>query len=363
MGAFDLKRALDEATIGPGAQRRIPFQIRRAALERPPVIMDRGIIDSPIFAPIFSADSIPPVFDGEDDGLDVIPGGGIPGVSTGTFTGEDIELGQISVGQPVPPVKQSRGDRLRALLGNFLQNFGTGLQAASRAPSGSEFAAGFGGALSASEERRRQQMFEDLLRARQASRLAEAAERKRRFDLTFEAGEAQRAQERIDEENAAVRAERLALADISADEAAATIGGIERKRARSFRQMLEERKFRRGIKGQKEILSFQDILTRRKPGKFPEAERKRLAESLALQLGIELPGTGPTGGLSPTGSFQFMLKLSRIGTLIDALARRGADQDQILRTFEVATAKLKKDTGKDPTPEKVLQLVRDKLSQ
>ena len=80
------------------------------------------------------------------------------------------ELGPVSVGQPVPPVKQSRGDRLRALLGDFLQNFGTGLQAASRAPSGAGFAAGFGAALSAPEERRQQQAREGLLRENQKFR-------------------------------------------------------------------------------------------------------------------------------------------------------------------------------------------------
>ena len=80
------------------------------------------------------------------------------------------ELGPVSVGQPVPPVKESRGDRLRALLGNFLQNFGTGLQAAARAPSGAGFAAGFGAALSAPEERRQQQAREGLLRENQKFR-------------------------------------------------------------------------------------------------------------------------------------------------------------------------------------------------
>jgi tetratricopeptide (TPR) repeat protein len=70
----------------------------------------------------------------------------------------------------VPAPSPSRGERLRKLLGNFLQNFGEGLQAASRAPSGSELAAALGGALSAPAERRRQQVFADLQRANQAFR-------------------------------------------------------------------------------------------------------------------------------------------------------------------------------------------------
>lgn len=342
----DLEQALAEATLGPGAQRRIPFQIRRAALERAPVLTDPNVLNSPILQPIFGEGAIPPVFDQADGALSDV--GVDLGTGQGTFTGEPIDLGSGAIGQPVPPVKPSRGERLRRLLGNFLQNFGEGLQAASRAPSGAEFAAGFGGALSAPEERRRQQLFENMLRARQASRLAEAAERKRRFDLTFEAGEAQRAQERIDEENAAVRAERLALADISADEAAATIGGIEKKRARSFRQILEERKFRRGIKGQKEILSFQDVLARRKPGKFPQGQRTNLADAIASRI-ENIQGSE----LIPGGGFRARLKISKIRTRIDKLFRGGLDPDSIARLFERSIQGLI-DNGKPVTLEEVL---------
>ena len=116
-----------------------------------------GVPDMPIFEP----DAIPPGFGPEfpdPNELETIE------------SPVSEELGPISAGQPVPPVKQSRGDRLRALLGNFLQNFGTGLQAASRAPSGAGFAAGFGAALSAPEERRQQQIREDLLRENQRFR-------------------------------------------------------------------------------------------------------------------------------------------------------------------------------------------------
>lgn len=101
----DLERALAEATIGPGLQRKIPFQIRRAALERPPVIIDRNVLNSPLLQPIFGEGAIPPVFDEADDGVAVIPGGGIPGVSTGTFSGEPIDIGNASIGSPVPPIK------------------------------------------------------------------------------------------------------------------------------------------------------------------------------------------------------------------------------------------------------------------
>jgi hypothetical protein len=337
MGAFDLKRALDEATLGPGIQRRIPFQIRRAALERAPVLDDPNILNSPLLQPIFGAGAIPPVFDEADDGLDVIPGGGIPGVSTGTFTGEDIELGQVSAGQPVPPVKKSRAERFRALLGNFLQNWGAGLQAASRAPSGAEFAAGFGGALSAGEERRREQVRIDILRANQARREAQDAESKRRFDLTFAAGEAQREQDRIDEENAANRALQAKLAEIDADEAQSTIQRMINRAKAQTQAQGEERRFRRGIAGQKEILRFQDIIARGKPGKFPQGQRTNLAEAIASRITDIKPSLVPGGGL------RSRLQISKIKAKIDKLFRAGLTPDEIAQEFDLAIRGIKGD--------------------
>ena len=117
--------------------------------------------------PIFEPDAIPPVFGPEFPDPNELETIEMP-------VSEELE--PVSVGQPVPPVKESRGDRLRALLGNFLQNFGTGLQAASRAPSGAGFAAGFGAALSAPEERRQQQIRESVLRENQRFRQERAAE-------------------------------------------------------------------------------------------------------------------------------------------------------------------------------------------
>ena len=81
MGGFNPKRALDQTPLAPGLLRQLPFQIRRAALERAPALTDPNVLNSPLLAPIFGPDGIPPVFS-DDDGLDVIPGEGIPGVST-----------------------------------------------------------------------------------------------------------------------------------------------------------------------------------------------------------------------------------------------------------------------------------------
>ena len=160
----------------------------------------RGPSGIPNLEPLFAPGAIPPIFDQApevEEGAGFVPGGGIPSGATATFPSDPIDIGNASIGQPVPPVKASRGERLRRLLGNFLQNFGTGLQAASRAPSGAEFAAGFGGALSAGEERRQQKVREDLLRANQAFREEALALRQARleqdaaqFQQTFEANEA-----------------------------------------------------------------------------------------------------------------------------------------------------------------------------
>ncbi len=240
----------------------------------------RGPSGIPNLEPLFAPGAIPPVFDEApevEEGPGFIPGGGIPGVSTGTFTGEPIDIGSGSIGQPVPPVKESRGDRLRALLGNFLQNFGTGLQAASRAPSGAEFAAGFGGALSAGEERRQQKSREELLRANQAFREQFARERAEldaeRFEFTQQQAEAARIERNLD------RAER----------------GREReegRRARGFRDVLETNRARRRRAGEREFRreerkgreTFQERLQRKQQQFQREQETTKAKGKLALSV-------------------------------------------------------------------------------
>ena len=325
----------------------------------------RGPSGIPNLEPLFAPGAIPPIFDEApelDEGA-FIPSGGIPpSGATATFPGEPIDLGNAPIGSPVPPVKASRGERLRRLLGNFLQNFGEGLQAASRAPSGAEFAAGLGAALSEPEARRQQQVFENLSRANQALKRQIAAENAAFRQADLDAEERTRQAGRIERQGVRAVAGRRRFEDILTAGRQRTADILRERKQRE-----EDKAF---IREQGGTEFLRRLRLKRTPSggrsgatKFPEAERKRLSESIALQLGIELPGTSVTGGLSPTGSFQFMLKLSRIGTVIDALARQGADQNQILRTFGLATARLKIEKGRDPTPEEVLELVIEKLSQ
>ena len=153
-----------------------------------------GIPDMPVFQP----SAIPPVFpEGPEEGFIA----GAPVVDEGLgFIPEEapIDLSGVPVGQPVPPASPNRAGRFKALLGNFIKNFGAGLLAGSRAPSGAEFAAATGGALSAPEERRQQQVRESLLRANQAFHQQEIALRQARldqqaaqFEQTFEFTQAQ----------------------------------------------------------------------------------------------------------------------------------------------------------------------------
>ncbi|MCH8268848.1 MAG: hypothetical protein IH846_15150 [Acidobacteria bacterium] len=143
----------------------------------------RGPSGIPNLEPLFAPGSIPPIFS-EPPELDegaFIPSGGIPpSGATATFPGEPIDIGNAPIGSPVPPAR--RENRIRALLGDFLSNFGAGLLASARAPSGSEFAASIGGALSEPAERRRQQVFADLHTANQKFRQQEIALRQARLD-------------------------------------------------------------------------------------------------------------------------------------------------------------------------------------
>jgi hypothetical protein len=210
----------------------IRLDLQRALSEGPGSI--------PNLEPLFAPGAIPPIFEEapevglNDVGIDLETG-------QGTFSGVPMDVGQASIGQPVPPVKASRGDRLRALLGNFLQNFGTGLQAASRAPSGAEFAAGFGGALSAGEERRQQKSREDLLRANQASREQQVREIQELRESQFAFQQQQAEAGRIERENVRAGAERRRFQDILSARTQRTADIVAGRRAR-----VGQREFLRG---------------------------------------------------------------------------------------------------------------------
>jgi hypothetical protein len=290
----------------------------------------RGPSGIPNLEPLFAPGAIPPVFDEApevEEGPGFIPGGGIPGVSTGTFTGEPIDLGSGSIGQPVPPVKASRGERLRRLLGNFLQNFGEGLQAASRAPSGAGFAAGFGAALSAPEERRQQQVRESLLRANQTLRQQIAAENAAFHQADLEAEERAREVRRIERQLDRAGTERKTFQDIlrTGTRRAADFVAGRKQRAQAFEQ-------------KKELIRLQDKLAREREGlkprkrpPFPQGERTNLAEAVASRVG-NIQGSE----LIPGGGFRARLQISKIKAKIDRLFRAGLSPEEIANEFDLA---------------------------
>ncbi len=308
----------------------------------------------PNLEPLFAPGAIPPIFDEAPDvGFSDV--GVNPETGQGTFTGEPIDLGGGSIGQPVPPVKQSRGHKIRALLANYLQSFGTGLEAAASAPSGSEFAAGFGAALSASEERRQQKAREDLLRANQAVREQFAKERAELDAERFEFDKRQAETARIKSDLALAGAERKTFQDILAA-GTRRASDIQRRR----KERAEDIAFARE-EGESEFL--RRLRLKRTPSggksgttKFPEVERKRLAEAIALQLGLEVPKTGITGKLDASGSFLFRLKLSRIGTKIDRIVRAGGDPEEV---FGLAVDAVRQ-SGKPVNLENVLAVISDR---
>lgn len=290
----------------------------------------RGPSGIPNLEPLFAPGAIPPVFDEApevEEGPGFIPGGGIPGVSTGTFTGEPIDIGSGAIGQPVPPVKQSRGERLRRLLGNFLQNFGEGLTAAARAPSGSGFAAGFGAALSAPEERRLQQVRIDLLRANQAFREQFDRERAERERGEFEFAQRQAEAGRIERQLDRAGAERKTFQDIlrTGTRRAADFVAGRKRRAQAFEQ-------------KKELIRLQDKLAREREGlkprkrpQFPQGERTNLAEAIASRVG-NIQGSE----LIPGGGFRARLQISKIKAKIDRLFRAGLSPEEIANEFDLA---------------------------
>ena len=271
----------------------IRLDLQRALAEGP------KSIPPPNLEPLFAPGAIPPIF---DEAPEVQEGPG--------FAPEEQPIASpgASIGQPVPPVKESRGDRLRALLGNFLQNFGTGLQAASRAPSGAEFAAGFGGALGAGEERRQQKSREELLRANQASREQFARERAdldtERFEFTQRQAESARIERQLD--RTAAQRERE-----------------ETRRGRRFGEVLASNRARRGRAGQREFLRGQQ---RERLG--ATAEQGRLGRKLQREL-ARTRGEGKLA-LSVKDAFSLAFQEVRVGlSAEDPLGKE--------RTFKNAT--------------------------
>lgn len=246
----------------------IRLDLQRALAEGPGAI--------PNLEPLFSPGSIPPVFPAGpeegftagapqvDEGPGFVPGGGIPAGATATFPGEPIDIGNAPIGSPVPPAR--RENRIRALLGGFLQNFGEGLQAASRAPSGAEFAAGFGAALSEPEARRQQQVFEDLNRANQALK-RQIAEQTARFQQeTLDAEERTRQAGRIERQGVRAVAGRRRFEDILTAGRQRTADIVTRKRERRADREFELNK-----------ILLQDELTRQREGLKPPSFSERRA--------------------------------------------------------------------------------------
>ncbi len=290
----------------------------------------RGPGGIPNLEPLFAPGAIPPVFDEApevEEGPGFIPGGGPPSGATATFPSDPIDIGNVSIGQPVPPVKPSRGERLRRLLGNFLQNFGEGLQAASRAPSGAEFAAGFGGALSAGEERRRQQVRESLLRANQTLRQQIAAENAAFHQADLEAEERAREVRRIERQLDRAGAERKTFQERLTARTQRAVDFVAGRKRRA--QEFEEKK---------ELIRLQDKLARgreglkpRKRPPFPQGERTNLAEAIASRVG-NIQGSE----LIPGGGFRARLQISKIKAKIDRLFRAGLSPEEIANEFNLA---------------------------
>jgi hypothetical protein len=307
----------------------IRLDLQRALAEGPGAI--------PNMEPLFAPGAIPPIFDEApelDEGA-FIPSGGIPpSGATATFPGEPIDIGNAPIGSPVPPAR--RENRIRALLGNFLQNFGEGLQAASRAPSGSEFAAGFGAALSEPEARRQQQVFENLSRANQALK-RQVAEQTARFQQeTLDAEERTRQAGRIERE--LDRAESARRFEETGRRQ--TMGGIlERNRARRARagtfefRRQQQKRLRESIAGEGKLNRQlqRELATTKAASKFPQSERTNLAEAIASRVG-NIQGSE----LIPGGGFRARLQLSKIKAKIDRLFRAGLSPDEIANEFDLA---------------------------
>ena len=243
----------------------------------------------------------------------------------------------------VPAPSPSRGDRLRKLLGNFLQNFSEGLLASARAPSGSEFSAAIGGALSAPAERRRQQVFADLQRASQTFRQQDIALRQARLDQqaaqfqqTFAFTQAQTKRPRT--------FEAFAVNLLQAGDEAGARKIIELSRGNPEGRLIT-RQAGQDLVGLdpttlNEITRIPDFfpppkVKPRKAQALTEGERGRLSVELLRQFGIIQPESR-IRGLMAEGEFGFMLKRKRIATKIDALTRAGLGVEEILRLFERA---------------------------
>ncbi len=283
----------------------IRLDLQRALAEGPGAI--------PNLEPLFAPGAIPPVFDEapevglNDVGIDLETG-------QGTFSGVPMDT---PIGQPVPPVKPSRGERLRRLLGNFLQNFGEGLTAAARAPSGSGFAAGFGAALSAPEERRLQQVRIDLLRANQAMRqqIAEQNAAFRQADL--EAEETERQAGRIERENVRAGVGRRRFQDIltAGTRRAADFVAGRRTRAQEFEE-------------KKELIRLEDKLAREREGsKPPTFSERRAAQRQRVNT------MGAAFLVQSGGDVRAAIKLARESVKIDPQGFTAKNFAEIMRAI------------------------------
>ena len=278
--------------------------------------------------PIFEEGAIPPVFGPEfPDPQELVE-------STIEMPVSE-ELGPVSIGQPVPPVKASRGERLRKLLGNFLQNFGEGLTAASRAPSGAGFAAGFGAALSAPEERRQQQAREELLRENQKSRQEQAAAIQQ------------------------IRERQLAIQEQSRLDRQAAINrqGIFRKEERlqrRFQDIIESRKGREKEKRTRTFLKGQQK-ERLEATATEGKKRRQLTRELAAQRGAA--GTKP---LTPDQAFrQARLEIDnfvREDSFKTGKDKLFAGEEGIKRFQQLVDERVADLLGRKPTQEEIKQV-------
>ncbi len=276
--------------------------------------------------PIFEEGAIPPVFGPEfpdPNELETIE------------SPVSEELGPISAGQPVPPVKQSRGDRLRALLGNFLQNFGTGLQAASRAPSGAGFAAGFGAALSAPEERRQQQIREDLLRENQRFRQ-------------------ETAQQQAEDRDRQIALQEQSQRDLQTERNRQGIFRKEERLQRRFEDIFESRREREKEKRTRTFLKGQQK-ERLEATATENKKRRQLTRELAAERGAT--GTKP---LTPDQAFrQARLEIDnfvREDSFKTGKDKLFAGEEGIKRFQQLVDERVADLLGRKPTQEEIKQV-------
>ena len=202
-------------------------------------------------------------------------------------------------------------------MGNFLQNFGTGLQAASRAPSGAEFAAGFGGAISAGEERRQQKAREDLLRANQAFREETARENIRLRQETLDAIERERQAGGIERQGVRAVAGRRRFEDILTAGKQRTADIVRRRRERRADREFELDK-----------ILLQDKLIREREGlKPPTFSERRAAQRQRVNT------MGAAFLVQTGGDVRAAIKLARESVKIDPEGFTAKNFAEIMRAI------------------------------